>query len=296
MTAAPSGPSAVTVSGLRKRFGATQALDGVDATFGPGVNGLLGPNGAGKTTLLRILATVLPPDGGTVDVLGADPATGDGRLAVRRRLGYLPQEPGFHRHFSAFDFVDYVAILKEWTDRRARHDEVRRVLTLVGLDAVMHKRIRQLSGGMRRRVGIAQALLGQPDLLILDEPTAGLDPEQRLRFRELLGTEASRATVLLSTHQTDDVAALCQRVIVLLEGQVRFAGTPAGLAAIAADRVWLAADRDPRAELAWITGEGRIRHIGTPPAGANLVEPTVEDGYLLLAGRSVGPPGQALAS
>jgi ABC-2 type transport system ATP-binding protein len=296
MTAAMSGPSAVTVSGLRKRFGATQALDGVDATFGPGVNGLLGPNGAGKTTLLRILATVLPPDGGTVDVLGADPTTGDGRLAVRRRLGYLPQEPGFHRHFSAFDFVDYVAILKEWTDRRARHDEVRRVLTLVGLDAVMHKRIRQLSGGMRRRVGIAQALLGQPELLILDEPTAGLDPEQRLRFRELLGTEASRATVLLSTHQTDDVAALCQRVIVLLEGQVRFAGTPGGLAAIAADRVWLAADRDPRAELAWITGEGRIRHIGTPPAGANLVEPTVEDGYLLLAGRSAAPLGQALAS
>jgi len=286
----------LTVTGLRKHFGSTRALDGVDATFGPGVNGLLGPNGAGKTTLLRILATVLAPDDGSIDVLGADPTTGEGRLAVRRRLGYLPQEPGFHRHFSAFDFVDYVAILKEWADRRPRHDEVRRVLTLVGLEAVMHKRIRQLSGGMRRRVGIAQALLGQPDLLVLDEPTAGLDPEQRLRFRELLGTEAARATVLLSTHQTDDVAALCQRVVVLIDGQVRFAGTPAALAAIAAERVWLASDRDPRAELAWVTGEGRIRHIGDPPGRAQLVEPTVEDGYLLLAGQAAGTDGRAVAS
>ncbi len=290
------GPGTVAVSGLRKRFGSTAALDGVDATFGPGVNGLLGPNGAGKTTLLRILATVLAPDEGTVDVLGADPTTGDGRLNVRRRLGYLPQEPGFHRHFSAFDFVDYVAILKEWADRKPRHDEVRRVLSLVGLEAVMHKRIRQLSGGMRRRVGIAQALLGRPDLLVLDEPTAGLDPEQRLRFRELLGTEAAGATVLLSTHQTDDVAALCQRVVVLLEGEVRFAGSPSTLAAVATDRVWLAGERDPRAELAWITGEGRVRHIGDPPSGAHLVEPTVEDGYLVLAGRRAHADSQALAS
>jgi len=286
----------ISVAGLRKRFGSTRALDGVDAAFGPGVNGLLGPNGAGKTTLLRILATVLSPDDGAIDVLGADPTTGDGRLAIRRRLGYLPQEPGYHRHFSAFDFVDYVAILKEWAERKPRHDEVRRVLSLVGLEAVMHKRIRQLSGGMRRRVGIAQALLGRPDLLVLDEPTAGLDPEQRLRFRELLGTEAAGATVLLSTHQTDDVAALCQRVVVLLGGQVRFAGAPTALAAIASDRVWLAADRDPRAELAWVTGEGRVRHIGDPPAGAHMVEPTVEDGYLLLAGRAARPDGQALAS
>jgi ABC-2 type transport system ATP-binding protein len=286
----------VSVTGLRKRFGATVALDGVDAVFAPGVNGLLGPNGAGKTTMLRILATVLPADSGGIEVLGVDPGTAAGRLSVRRRLGYLPQEPGFHRQFSAFDFVDYVAILKEWADRRPRHDEVRRVLTLVGLEAVMHKRISQLSGGMRRRVGIAQVLLGRPDLLILDEPTAGLDPEQRLRFRELLGTEAAGATVLLSTHQTDDVAALCQHVVVLLEGQIRFRGTPADLAAVAAGRVWLSAERDHRAALAWVTGEGRIRHIGDPPAGAQLVEPTVEDGYLLLAGRDAHGNAETLAS
>jgi ABC-2 type transport system ATP-binding protein len=286
----------VSIAGLSKRFRSTIALDGVDAWFAPGVNGLLGPNGAGKTTMLRILATVLPADHGHLEVLGVDPTTAEGRLAVRRRLGYLPQEPGFHQHFSAFDFVDYVAILKEWVDRKARHDEVRRVLTLVGLDAVMHKRIRQLSGGMRRRVGIAQALIGRPDLLILDEPTAGLDPEQRLRFRELLGTDAAGSTVLLSTHQTDDVAALCQHVIVLLGGRVRFTGTPADLAALATDRVWLAADRDARAELAWVTGEGRIRHIGDPPAGAQLVEPTVEDGYLVLAGRDAHAGRDEIAS
>ncbi len=279
-----SSSPTVSLVGVGKGFGSTLALDHVDASFGPGVNGLLGPNGAGKTTMLRILATVIPADEGRLEVLGVDPTTGDGRLGVRRRLGYLPQEPGFHRQFSAFDFVDYVAILKEWGDRKTRHGEVRRVLGLVGLDSVMHKRIGQLSGGMRRRVGIAQALIGRPDLLVLDEPTAGLDPEQRLRFRELLGTEAAGATVLLSTHQTDDVAALCHNVVVLLSGQVRYTGPPAGLAAIAEGRVWLAAERDLRAELAWITGEGRVRHIGDPPAGAHLVEPTVEDGYLVLAG------------
>nr|MBA3655013.1 ATP-binding cassette domain-containing protein [Actinomycetota bacterium] len=248
------------------------------------VTGFLGPNGAGKTTLLRILATVLAPDDGEVRLLGRDPSTANGRLEIRRSLGYLPQEPGFHQSFTAFDFVDYVAILKEWGDRGSRHDEVRRVLTLVGLESVMHKRIRTLSGGMRRRVAIAQSLLGGPDLLLLDEPTAGLDPEQRLRFRELLGAHAHNATVLLSTHQTDDVAALCQHVIVLLAGEVRFSGTPADLAAIAEGRVWLADDRDASADLAWITSEGRVRHVGNPPKGAEAASPTVEDGYLLLAG------------
>jgi ABC-2 type transport system ATP-binding protein len=275
----------VTVAGLTKRFGTTTALAGVDLSLGPGVTGLLGPNGAGKTTLLRIVATVLNPDAGRVTAFGADPSTAAGRLDIRRRLGYMPQEPGYHAGFSAFDFVDYVAILKEWADRRSRHEEVRRVLGLVGLEPVMHTKIRRLSGGMRRRVGIAQTLIGSPDLLVLDEPTAGLDPEQRLRFRELLSAQAERSIVLLSTHQTDDVAALCHRVVVLLSGEVRFDGTPRELAGLASGRVWLAADRDPRATLAWVSAEGEVRHIGDPPTGATLVPPTVEDGYLLLAGR-----------
>lgn len=281
--------TAVKIQALQKKFGSVVALDGVDIDFAPGINGLLGPNGAGKTTLLRIVATAMAPDHGRVEAFGTDVSTTAGRLAARRNLGYLPQEPGFHRHFSAFDFVDYVAILKEWGNRKTRHDEVRRVLGLVGLQGEMHKRVGQLSGGMRRRVAIAQALIGNPRLLILDEPTAGLDPEQRLRFRELLGTAAAGSTVLLSTHQTDDVAALCQRVVVLLEGRVAFSGTPATLAGLAANRVWTSPTRDPDADLSWVTSEGMVRQIGAPPAGSELVAPTVEDGYLLLAGHAVEP-------
>ncbi len=277
----------ISIEGVTKRYGRTIALDDVTLSMGTGITGLLGPNGAGKTTLLRIVATVLGPDTGRVELLGHATSSTEGREAIRRRLGYVPQEPGFHRQFSVFEFVDYVAVLKLITDRRARHDEVRRVIDTVGLTSVIHKRIRQLSGGMRRRVAIAQALLGSPDLLVLDEPTAGLDPEQRLRFRELLTTVADHATVVLSTHQTEDVAAFCQRVVVMHDGVVRYDGTPTGLAALASNRVWLAGTRDPTAQLAWMTGDGSIRHIGDPPAGATLDEPRVEDGYLLLVGASV---------
>jgi len=255
----------------------------VSLTAGPGILGLLGPNGAGKTTMLRIAATVLAPSDGKIRLLGLDPSDPEPRVEIRRRLGYLPQDPGFHLSFSAFDFVDYVAILKGMTDRKGRHDEVRRVLVAVDLKAVMHQKIKSLSGGMRRRVGFAQALLGDPDLLVLDEPTAGLDPEQRLRFRELVSGAAGR-TVLLSTHQTEDVAALCPRVIVLLEGRVRFDGSPAELAGVASNRVWLDDHRHPDALLSWQTGTGECRNIGDPPGGAGIVDPTIEDGYLLLLG------------
>ena len=278
--------STVTVetTGLAKAYRATTALDGVDLRIGPGITGLLGPNGAGKTTLLRILATVLAPDRGSVRLLGGDPADPADRLAVRRRLGYLPQEPGLHPNFTAFEFVDYVAILKEMTDRRARHREVRRVLELVGLGDQAGRKVKALSGGMRRRVALAQALLLEPDLLLLDEPTAGLDPEQRLRFREFVST-APDQTVVLSTHQTEDVAALCHAVVVLDAGRVRFSGTARELSELARGRVWLAEARDPAASLSWRTGDGGHRHIGDAPAGARLVEPTLEDGYLLLLGR-----------
>lgn len=274
----------ISVRALTKRFGSTVAVDGVGLDLGPGVTGLLGPNGAGKSTLMRMLATVAAPDDGEIAILGHDPAASDGRLEIRRRLGYQPQEPGFHQHFSCFQFVDYVAILKEWTDRRARHDEVRRVLGLVGLSDVSNRRIGRLSGGMKRRLAIAQVLIGAPELLILDEPTAGLDPEQRLRFREVLGSAAPGATVLLSTHQTDDVAALCGRVVVLLDGRVHFDGAPAELAARATGRVWLADERDPQASLAWVGGDGRWRNIGEPPPHSDSVGPTIEDGYLVVAG------------
>jgi ABC-2 type transport system ATP-binding protein len=282
MTTTLTGTTAVRATDLTLRYGRTVALDRVSLTLRDGVTGLLGPNGAGKTTLLRILATALVPDDGELTVLGHNPRTGSGRLAVRRRLGYLPQSPGFHPNFTVFEFVDYVAILKELTHRRNRHEEVRRVLDTVGLDGQRGKKIKALSGGMRQRVAVAAALIGNPDLLILDEPTVGLDPEQRLRFRELIGGLGEGRAVLLSTHQTEDVLMLCQHVVVLDHGAVKFEGPPADLAALADGRVWTSVERATGTLASWRTGTGRYRHIGDPPAGAELLEPSLEDGYLML--------------
>ena len=279
----------VKAEGLVKRYRAGTVLDHVDLCAGPGITAVLGPNGAGKTTLLRIVATVLRPDGGTIEAFGRDPSDGVQRREIRRRLGYQPQEPGFFQSFTVLAFLDYVAILKELAPREERRREVRRVVDLVDLGAVANRKIRKLSGGMRRRVALAQALLGRPQLLVLDEPTAGLDPEQRLRFREVVSQVASEHTVLLSTHQTDDVAAMCDRVVVLHEGRIRFDGTPSELGDMAAGRVWLADRPDTAARLSWRTGTGRHRLLGEPPAGAELVAPTIEDGYLLLVGRAAVP-------
>jgi len=289
MSTAPT----VQASGLTLSYGRTAALAGVTFSLSDGVTGLLGPNGAGKTTLLRIVATAMTPDEGELTVLGADPRTGPGRLSVRSRLGYLPQDPGFHPHFTAFAFVDYMAILKEMTERRTRHAEVRRVLAEVGLDAQRGKKIKALSGGMRQRVALAAALVADPELLVLDEPTVGLDPEQRLRFRELVAGLGEGRTVLVSTHQTEEVMQLCQRVIVLDHGAIRFEGPPAELAAVARGRVWTSPSRAPRALAAWRTGSGLYRHVGTAPPGADLVDPTVEDGYLLLVDVTATPAGAA---
>ncbi|MEV4657883.1 ATP-binding cassette domain-containing protein [Micromonospora sp. NPDC049301] len=272
----------VAVDGLTLRYRRHTALAGVSFTAGEGVTGLLGPNGAGKTSLLRILATAMPPDSGTVRILDTDPLTTAGRLATRRRMGYLPQQPGFFPNFTAYEFIDYVAILKEITDRRQRRDETLRVLAAVGLSDDRGKRIKALSGGMRQRVALAAAIVGDPRVLILDEPTVGLDPEQRLRFRELIADLGEGRVVLLSTHQTEDVSALCHRVIVLDRGVVRFDGPPARLTALAENRVWHSAERSPQAVAAWRTGVGTVRNIGVPPAAADLVPATLEDGYLLL--------------
>lgn len=276
--------SNVSVDRIVKRFGSTRALDGVSFDAGAGITGLLGPNGAGKTTLLRVLATIMAPSSGEVRILDRNPASPRDRLQIRRGLGYMPQEPGFHRNFTVFEFVDYVAILKEMTDRRSRHAEVGRVLKAVGLGEVERRKIKALSGGMRRRVALAQALLGEPELLILDEPTAGLDPEQRLRFRETMSHLGEDRSIILSTHQTEDVAALCPRVIVMNHGKALFTGTPRELADVARGSVWLSPERAMEARLSYRTGEGRYRNIGMAPTNADLVEPTVEDGYLLLLG------------
>ncbi|CAM5279524.1 ABC transporter ATP-binding protein [Streptomyces violaceorubidus] len=159
---------------------------------------------------------------------------------------------------------------------------MRRVLEAVDLGEVRGRRIKKLSGGMRQRVALAAALVGDPGFLVLDEPTVGLDPEQRMRFRELIAEAGEGRTVLLSTHQTEDVAMLCHRVIVMAAGAVRFDGTPAELTARAAGRVWNSAEKDPGAKAGWRTGTGSFRNVGDPPPGAEPAEPTLEDGYLLV--------------
>ena len=277
--------STIALRSVSKKYGGSTALDGVDLTLGVGITGLLGPNGAGKTTLLRILATVLRPTEGSCRVLRLDPSRPDQRTEIRRNLGYLPQESGYPRGFTAFRYVDYLAALKEWSDRAARHGEARRVLELVGMADLAGKRMRALSGGQRRRVALAQALIGDPALLVLDEPTTGLDPEQRVALRAVLSGAGHHATVVLATHQTEDVAALCERVVVLDAGRVLHDGPVTELVASARGRVWLADRQGDDALSVWRTGSGRYRHVGHhPPPGAELAEPTLEDAYLLLRG------------
>lgn len=280
-------PASVAVQHLHKRYGGNVALADVSFTAHGGVVTLLGPNGAGKTSLLRCLSTVIRADGGTMHVDGLDPKAPNERTEIRRRLGYLPQDPRFLPNATVFDVVDYFGIMKEHHDARRRHADVLRVLRDVGLADQARQKVKTLSGGMQRRLGIAQALLGRPALVVLDEPAAGLDPEQRLMLRERLSRLGEDATVVVSTHLTEDAAAFSQVLYVLDNGRIVYAGTPAGLTATARGRVWLA-DAAPApgggARRSWRNPDGRYRCIGTPPAGADLDEPTLEDAYLLLVG------------
>ncbi|CAM5725495.1 Vitamin B12 import ATP-binding protein BtuD [Streptomyces alboniger] len=271
----------VSASGLSLRYGGTRALDDVSLRLAPGVTGLLGPNGAGKTTLLRVLATALPADHGAFTVLGNDPGTARGRQEVRRSLGYLPQTPGFHPDFTAFEFVDYVAILKELTNRAARHREVRRVLDEVDLADVRGRRIKKLSGGMRQRVALAAALVGDPRIPRPRRADRRSGPRTAHAFQGV-DRPGRRGPDRAAVHPPDgDVAMLCHRVLVMAGGQVRFDGTPADLTARAAGRVWSSTERAPDAKAGWRTGTGAFRNVGDPPPGADLLEPTLEDGYLL---------------
>lgn len=221
----------VSVEGVRAGYRRRLVLDGLSLEIGGGVHGLLGPNGAGKTTLIRILATVLRPGSGVVRVLGRDVARPRERTEVRRRLGYLPQAFGFYRNFTVREFVEYSAWLKQLPGP-AVPAAVATAIERVGLGERAGSAMKSLSGGMLRRAGIAQAIVNDPDVLLLDEPTAGLDPEQRVEFRRLLRRIGETGTVLVSTHLVEDVTAVCSGVTLLDVGRVAFAGTPAELAAL----------------------------------------------------------------
>ncbi|MER5961150.1 ABC transporter ATP-binding protein [Streptomyces sp. NPDC002057] len=224
-------PTAVAVTGLTVRHRRTVALDRLDLSLGPGVHGLLGPNGAGKTSLIRVLATVAAPSSGRVELLGGDATSHRGRTGIRRRLGYLPQEFGYYPGFTVREFVAYVAWLKELPADRAPA-AVERAVRRVGLGDRIDARMKTLSGGMVRRAGIAQAIVNEPELLLLDEPTAGLDPEQRVDFRSLLRELGTEATVVVSTHLVEDVAAACTGVALIEAGRLAFQGTTADLTSL----------------------------------------------------------------
>ncbi len=218
----------VQVQDVTQTFGRTHALKGVDLEIGRGVFGLLGPNGAGKTTLLRTLATALAPASGSMRLLGYDVRDHAQRRELRRRLGYLPQALGYYPNFTVAEFVEYFALLKEMP-----HDKVRpavaRAIERVELGDRARAKLKTLSGGMLRRVGIAQAIVNEPDLLLLDEPTAGLDPEQRVTFRRLLREVGTRGTVIVSTHLVEDVGVACGQVALMQGGRIVFQGTPGQL-------------------------------------------------------------------
>ena len=220
----------VETTDLTRRFGRHQAVAGVDLQAGPGVFGLLGPNGAGKTTLLRMMATVIPPTAGRLRLLGRDPGAYGPRREIRRRLGYLPQNLGYYPAFTVVEFIEYFALLKEMPPVRVPK-AVAVAVERVDLGAKAKAKLRTLSGGMLRRVGIALAIVNDPELLLLDEPTAGLDPEQRVAFRTLMRDLGERSTVVVSTHLVEDVGAACTEVALMNAGQIVFRGTPEELTA-----------------------------------------------------------------
>ena len=267
--------------------GGVTALEDVSFSVGSGVFGLLGHNGAGKSTLMKALVTVEPPNSGAIQVCGFDTVR-QGR-AVRRRLGYLPQELPMYPSLSVRDFLRYMGELKGLRDK----SQVENVLAQVEMQDFARRKIGQLSGGMRRRVGIAQALLGDPAFLIFDEPTVGLDPEERIHFRNLFSQAARDRLVLLSTHIIEDVQSVCDRLVVIHHGQILFTGTPEQLIASAAGHVGVFWEKDETQEQGLHitarvnTSRGvRCRAVSDIlPPFAEPAEPTLEDAYLYLISR-----------
>jgi ABC-type multidrug transport system ATPase subunit len=281
------------IEDLSKQFGSRWALHNVSLRTGPDLVGLVGPNGAGKTTLMRIIATLLEPTAGSIRWDGQSTRT-HGR-ALRQVLGYLPQEFGIYPEFSGRQFLRYLAAMKGLPKDMARR-RVDEVLEIVNLERDADRRLTAYSGGMKQRIGIAQALLNDPELLIVDEPTGGLDPEERVRFRTLLASLTASRITLLSTHIIADVEAVATRLVILREGRVLADTTPDELLKRATGKVW-SVTVDP-ATAQHLQSTQRIsglvsrstgvmlRVVGEtrPHAEAEVVEPTLEDAYLLANG------------
>jgi len=286
-------PVTITVQGLRHVYkGGTVALDGVDLSFGTGLFGLLGPNGAGKSTLMRIMCTLLVPTGGTVNMGGHD-VVGE-RQAVRAMIGYLPQEFGAWRLQRVEEVLDTLALLSGMRNKATRRQRTRDVLEQVGLDDVADRKVKKLSGGMVRRLGVAQALIHEPRVLIVDEPTVGLDPQERLRFRQLMANLGQDRTIVLSTHIVADLGSSCSDLALIDTGKIVFRGSPAELMGQAKQRVFeitVPGAGDARMESGYEIvsrmrdGENtRIRAVsrdgGIPEGAEQIADPTLEEAYL----------------
>ena len=266
-----------------------QALKDLDLDLkAPSLVGLLGPNGAGKSTLMKLLVAALMPTGGAIRVDGQPLAKSD--RALKEKLGYLPQDFGLFDELTVKQFLDYMAALKGVQEPKAA---IQSVIQAVNLEEKARAKIRTLSGGQRQRVGIAQALLGDPPFLIFDEPTVGLDPEERIHFRNLFSRTAEEHLVLLSTHIIEDVQSVCDQIVVIHHGQIRFTGTPEQLIASAAGHVGVFWEKDETQEQGLHitarvnTSQGvRCRAVADQlPPYVQAEEPTLEDAYLYLISR-----------
>jgi len=279
----------LSVENLTKDYrGKPRALNGVQLQLGPGVLGLLGPNGAGKSTFMRILATIATPTAGRVLWNGSDIVRNPDSL--RSALGYLPQDFGIYPHLNAWEFLQYIAAVKGIAPGVARK-RIDELLQLVNLTDAAKRPLGGYSGGMRQRVGIAQALLNDPQLLIVDEPTAGLDPEERVRFRNLLSELSGERVVILSTHIVSDVEAVATSIALLAQGRLLAHASPEQLLAGVAQKVWEVVV--PSADLPALRHQFLISSTAhrsdgvharvvsdTAPAAARPLEPSLEDAYL----------------
>ena len=280
----------IAINHLDKIYrGGVHALNDVTLTITSGMFGLLGPNGAGKTTLMRILAGILHPTNGMLQIGDYNGNTEQGRKAIKRVLGYLPQDFGVYPDLSAREFLDYIGILKGLDDRTTRHQRVAELLEIVSLSPVSNRKLKTFSGGMKRRIGIAQALLNDPQMLIVDEPTAGLDPEERIRFRNLLSDLGGNRTILLSTHIVEDIAQTCQKLAIMKDGHIIFQGTVADLLSKALGKVWIVITQGikPQGNVTILStlnigSSVQYRIVGelSASAGAIPAEPNLEDSYV----------------
>jgi ABC-type multidrug transport system ATPase subunit len=292
---------ALNIRGLSKTYpNGVHALSDVSLQIPTGMFGLLGPNGAGKSTLMRTLATLQDPDAGTVSMGDIDVLRD--KAAVRRTLGYLPQDFGVYPKVSAEELLDHLARLKGLTDARERRQVVASLLQQTNLYDHRRKALGGFSGGMRQRFGIAQALLGNPRLVIVDEPTAGLDPEERVRFHNLLAEIGENVIVILSTHIVSDVSDLCARMAIINQGRVLLTGRPLELTRTLAGRVWQTAVARGELDAAraaypvistrLLGGRTLVNVVSDDAPGASFesVEPTLEDVYFAAIAGRLGAP------